>query len=52
MVSQKQEQNTYKEKNASYNHRCKSLFEVGEAILGEGGYFLIFWGAYAIFSPS
>src|SRR6218665_1449441 len=31
---------------------CKSLFEVGEAILGEGAYFIIFWGAYATFSPS
>src|SRR6218665_2284853 len=32
--------------------RCKSLFEVGEAILREGPYFIIFWGAYATFSPS
>ncbi len=30
---------------------CKSLFEVGEAILGEGA-FIILWGAYATFSPS
>src|SRR6218665_2027686 len=29
---------------------CKSLFEVGGAILWEGGYFVIFWGAYAVFS--
>ena len=31
---------------------CKSLFEVGEAILWEGTYFIIFGGAYATFSPT
>ena len=29
---------------------CKSLFEVGGAILGEGGYFIISGGACAIFT--
>jgi len=26
-----------------HNKGCKSLFEVVGAILGEGGYFIIFW---------
>src|SRR6218665_1761466 len=36
----------------TYRQGGKSYFEVGEANLEEGGYFIIFWGAYAIFSPS
>jgi len=39
-------------KKLAYRQGCKSRFEVGEAILREGPYFIIFWGAYATFSPS
>ena len=28
----------------AWEQGCKSLFKVGEAILGEGAYFIIFWG--------
>ena|SRR6218665_378304 len=37
---------------SKHGQGCKSLFEVGESILREGPYFIIFRGAYATFSPS
>ena len=50
---QTNQNSVYSSITSSYTYQgCKSLFEVVGAILGEGGYYIIFGGACAIFSPS